>query len=123
MTSEVGINCRLVFPALLTTKKIDSALPWVGNRLTLGIFVGSGEDERVNVDARNRIAALSLYRGSSSDSSYFSMQVFITCWGRLDSGNEINSSCHLAVVRWLGNAAPSTEFRGLLLRRTTFGVG
>ena len=77
VTCEVGINCRLVFATLLTTKQFDSAVSWIGNRLTFG----SDEDERVNVDARNRIAAISLYRGNSSDSSYFSMQVFITFCG------------------------------------------
>jgi hypothetical protein len=78
LMSVVAINCRLVIPAVLTTKQIDSAVPWIGDRLTSGIFVGGDEDENCNVDARNRIAAPSLYRGRSSDSYYFSMQVFIT---------------------------------------------
>jgi hypothetical protein len=78
LTSEVGINCRLVFPAVLSTKQINSAVPWIGDWLTFGIFVGSDEDESLKVAARNRIATLSLCRGGSSDSSYFSMQVFVT---------------------------------------------
>jgi hypothetical protein len=81
LTSEIGIDCRLVFPSFLTTKQTHSAVPWIGDRLTFGIFVRSDEDEKVNVDVRNRIVAVSLYRESSSDSSYFSMQVFITFCG------------------------------------------
>ena len=45
LMSEVGINCRLVFPAVLTTKQIDSAMSWKGDWLTFGLFVRSDEDE------------------------------------------------------------------------------